>query len=175
MKRTITALLFLFVGVNVVILAVKESRSTSSEPGPVSAIREDDAVTGSATSSSPQRAASDRSAAPSVLVYYFHGAMRCPTCLKMEQYAREAIEDEFPAREGAGRLQWLAVNYDEAAHEHFVAKYQLVASTIVIAARAANDEETWRKLDRAWDLVGDEPAFKRYVVEEVTSMLEDAP
>lgn len=175
MKRAITALLFLFVGVNVVMLVVKESRSTSSEPGPVAATRGEDAVTAAATSPSPQRTASDRSAAPSVLMYYFHGAMRCPTCLKMERYAREAIEDEFPVREGAGRVQWLAVNYDEPAHEHFVAKYQLVASTIVIAARGANNEESWRKLDRTWDLVGDEPAFKRYVVEEVTSLLGDAP
>lgn len=117
----------------------------------------------------------DPSAAPNVLVYYFHGAARCPTCLKMEQYAREAIEDEFQVREENGRVRWLAVNYDEPAHEHFVAKYQLVASTIVIAARRANNEEVWRKLDRTWDLVGDEPAYKRYVIEELNTMMGDAP
>ena len=30
-----------------------------------------------------------------VIAYYFHGSFRCPTCYNLEQYAKEAIEDNF--------------------------------------------------------------------------------
>jgi len=81
-----------------------------------------------------------------LVAYYFHGTMRCPTCLKMEQYARDAIESGYQTEIGSGRVRWLAVNYDEPANEHFIKKYGLVASSLVIVADQAAPESAARKL-----------------------------
>jgi len=40
-----------------------------------------------------------------VVVYYFHGTMRCPTCYKLEQYSKEAIETNFKDALASGKLE----------------------------------------------------------------------
>jgi hypothetical protein len=110
--------------------------------------------------------------APVLVAYYFHGTSRCPTCLKIEQYARDAIDGAYQAEIGSGRVRWEAVNYDEPANEHFVKDYDLVASSlVVIVSDQSAAPSAWRKLDRIWDLVGDEQGFKNYVIDEVKNML----
>lgn len=109
---------------------------------------------------------------PVVIAYYFHGTMRCPTCLKMEEYSRSAIEEAYPSELREGRIRWPAVDYDQRDNEHFVKEYELVASAIVVRRDGTNEQGAWRKLERAWDLVGDEGAFKRYVADEVATMLK---
>ena len=46
-----------------------------------------------------------------VVAYYFHGRIRCETCLKIEKQAREAIERRFPSEMAAKRLVFKSVNY----------------------------------------------------------------
>lgn len=169
-RKAITAVLLLFVACSIVFLVASETRTSTDGTAPVPAT----ASTGTpqplnSTTEGTALVPVDASRAETV-VYYFHGTMRCPTCLKMEQYAREAVEKAFVAEINAGRIAWQALNYDEPANEHFLKEYGLTASAIVVVSWTHAGTATWRSLDRIWDLVGDEAAFKAYVVEAVSTM-----
>src|ERR1017187_332924 len=45
-----------------------------------------------------------------VIAYYFHGTVRCETCLKIEKQAKEAIERRFQTELDAQRLVFKPVN-----------------------------------------------------------------
>ena len=171
MKSAITAVLLLFVAGSVVFLVVSESRSPTElrTPAPPTASpglpeRESLKTEGNVPDPADARRAG-------TVVYYFHGTMRCPTCLKMERYAREAVQEALGAEIDAGLVEWESVNYDESANEHFVREYGLSASALVVVSPDERSTPDWRNLERIWDLANDEAAFKAYVVEAVNAML----
>lgn len=170
MKGVVTIILGLFVAASVAYLIVSETRSKTATADPaVKAANQPTPLTGESPLTTDVPAGEKQ--APVLEAYYFHGTSRCTTCLKMEQYAREAIEEKYPSELENGRVRWQAVNYDEPANEHFVKDYGLVASNLVIVSNQSAARSAWRRLDRIWDLVGDEHAFKNYVTDEVKSML----
>jgi hypothetical protein len=150
-------------------LVVSEARSKTATTDPAPKGADQSQPVASESLQATAKPANERQS-PALVAYYFHGTSRCSTCLKMEKYAREAIEESFGGDARSGRVQWHAVNYDEPVNEHFVKQYELFASALVLASSQA-DVQRWQKLERIWDLVGDEPAFKAYVIEQVTSML----
>lgn len=180
MKTIITVILLLFVAASAVYLVVSELRpeaaggaAASGEAGesvePATETGADAPGGGQADGGAP--AGDGAASAPTVTVYYFHGTLRCHTCLTMEEYAREAVEDSFRQEIDSCQVRWQALNYEEPSHEHFVATYGLYASTLLVA-RGEGAGSSWRRLDRIWDLVANETAFKAYVVGEVKAMLE---
>jgi hypothetical protein len=69
-KAIISVVLLLFVGISVVALIMKKSATAPSD--------------GQVESTD----AAGQSPADRVIVYYFHGTTRCPTCLKLEEYRK---------------------------------------------------------------------------------------
>lgn len=64
--------------------------------------------------------------ATKVIASYFHGAFRCPTCYKFEQYSKEAIPAHFKEALTWGKIEFKAVNVeDRGNNEHFVNDYDL--------------------------------------------------
>ena len=56
--------------------------------------------------------AEEAPAGGTVTAYYFHGTFRCPTCHKLEQYAKEAIEANFKGALTSGKLSFKVVNIE---------------------------------------------------------------
>ena len=100
------------------------------------------------------------------VVYYFHGTQRCMTCNKIEELARSAVEEGFAEELDAGRLRFESVNVDDAANEHFILDFQLTARTVVVAKG-----KDYQRLDKSWQLVHDEDAFRKYAQENIAAML----
>ncbi|MCK4660318.1 MAG: hypothetical protein KAV82_12415 [Phycisphaerae bacterium] len=145
-RSIVTVVLLAFVGVSVVYLVIGESRSESAEP--------------------------DQQTGHKLIAYYFHRTQRCRTCLTIEAYAEEALKEAFPQALKAGEFQWLAVNVEEPANEHFVEDYQFTSSALVLVYTQQGEQKQWRTLERAWELVGDELKFKAYVEAEALAFLE---
>ncbi len=99
------------------------------------------------------------------VVYYFHGTSRCHTCRTIEAYAGEAVKGAFAAELESGRLAWQPTNVDEPANEHFVKDYQLFTRSLVLVD--GSNPKRFKNLERVWRLVGDKPAFLKYVQDEV--------
>ncbi len=110
-------------------------------------------------------------AASKVVVYYFYGMARCPTCRKFESFSSEAVREGFPKELSEGRLEWRMVNVEESGNEHFVSDYQLYSKSIVIVKIQDGKQTEWKNLKRIWELVSDKEAFVKYVQDEVKTYL----
>ena len=106
-----------------------------------------------------------------VVLYYFHGARRCRTCLSMEANALEVVKSEFAEELDAGTLVWKVVNYDEAENEHFIKDFKLVSSSLVLVEIQGGEQVRFNVLHDAWSLARDEWRFKKYVQKSVLDFL----
>jgi len=174
MKNVVTIALLFFVAVSVAYLVLGEMRSGARPADATTKAANNTPSLAGQPPGTPALSEADKRA-PLLQAYYFHVTSRCTTCLTIERYAKEAIEEAFASQIEDGRIRWQAVNYDEPAHEHFVKEYGLVSSSLVLVADPVRPTASWRKLERTWDLVGDEKAFKTYVTGEVNALLEGRP
>ena len=149
-KNIVGAALLLFVGVAVVVLVGREARrpTVEADVGAVDALPEN-----------------------ALVVYYFHGETRCPTCRNIESFSHEAIETAFAGELAQNEVLWRVVNYEQPENSHFTTEYEIVSPTVVLVRRAARQVADWRNLTRVWELVGDRDALIDYVQQEARSML----
>ena len=111
--------------------------------------------------------------APSQLVitYYFHGTVRCETCLKIEQQAKAVIERQFKPELDAQRLVFLPLNYDQPENAHFQQDYKLPCPSLVLVRQKDGKDEKWTLLGDTWQLVHDPVKFNSYIETEVNKFL----
>ncbi|QEG37072.1 nitrophenyl compound nitroreductase subunit ArsF family protein [Bythopirellula goksoeyrii] len=149
-KNLIAAALLLFVAASVAILLGREMRESTT-------VNSD-----SAEEQLPENA---------LVVYYFHGDTRCPTCRSIESYSHEAVKSAFAAELADERVQWKVVNYEQPEHIHYATEYEIVSPTVVLVSMANGEVADWRNLMRVWELIGDRDAFTAYIQKEILSML----
>jgi hypothetical protein len=106
-----------------------------------------------------------------VIAYYFHGTVRCETCLKIEKQAREAIERKFPMEISAKRLVFRSVNYDKPENAHFLKHYTLSCPSLVLVRQKGGKDEEWKLLDKTWEHVENPVQFNDYVDQEVGKLV----
>ncbi len=152
-KTIITTVLLLFVAISVVILIAKQS-SDAPEAG-----------------NSKGAVTSEQSPDDRLIVYYFHGNMRCPTCNTLEDYSKEAVATLFADELNSGKVEFQVVNYDESWNEHFLTDYDLSFQSLVLVEMKDGREVRFANLDKIWELVGDKPAFFEYVRNEIDTYL----
>jgi hypothetical protein len=122
-------------------------------------------------------AASVAAAAPQqesrrVVATYFHGNVRCYTCRKVEEYAREAVEEGFRREIAEGLVEFRAINVEEPANRHYVQDYRLMTRSVVVTSEVDGAVEQWTRLDQVWTLVGNRGAYVDYVQDAVRGYLE---
>lgn len=149
-KNAFTVSLLLFVAAAIVVLTAKSLRQ-----GPQS-LRSAAANNGSTTN--PPFTIQD-----GVMVYYFHSNTRCPTCLNIEAYAREAVESGFADQLKAKQIFWQVINYETPGNEHYATDYELVAPNVVLAMFKDGKQVKWKGLPEVWEHVGDKPIFVNFV------------
>lgn len=100
------------------------------------------------------------------VVYYEFGA-RCSTCLCMEQWTREALEQNFATELARGQLRFSVLPADGDSAR----AYQLTTKAVILQTLVGGRETGWVNLDRIWALSGDEGAFKSYIAQGVREQL----
>lgn len=108
-----------------------------------------------------------------VTAYYFHGAFRCPTCHKLEQYAKEAIEKNFKDALASGKLSFQIVNVESKGNEHYVRDYQLYTKAVVLSLIKNSKEIRSKNLDKIWEYVRNKDQYENYVRDEVAAFLKE--
>ena len=137
----------------------------------------DETAEGTSTSVPDSRPAGDGnpsvSARPDrVIVYYFHTTYRCPTCHKIENYTKEAVETGFSQALRDGRLVFQVLNVEEAPNAHFVQDYQLHTKSVVVVDIKNGQQARWKNLTKVWELVGKKEDFLKYIRDEVNLYLQ---
>lgn len=108
-----------------------------------------------------------------LVVTYFVTDVRCPSCLKIEAWTREAVEHSFAKPLRSGRLVFRLVNIEEPANAHFWDDYRLITKSVVLSDTVDGTERRWKHLDRIWILLHEgKPAFQRYVRDEIAAWLK---
>jgi len=120
----------------------------------------------------PPRPAASPASAHVIRVYYFHGNARCVSCRKIEALAAEAVRAGFADEMKQGKVEWLVVNVEEPAHKHFIQDYGLYTKSLVVADLVDGAQVRWKNLERIWELLREDEAFRQYVRDEVRSYLE---
>jgi len=122
---------------------------------------------------SPSAQAGEDAKGAHVVAYYFHGSFRCPTCHKLEQYSKEAIENNFKDAIASGRLEYKVVNVEDKPNEHYAAYYKLYTKSLILSLVRDGKEEKWINLDKIWEYVGNKKKFIDYVKAGVSGMLKE--
>ncbi len=175
-KKIVTVVLLLFVIVSVVFLLAKEF--TPKQAANNLSINETYITQGSLADSNSQdtmreaMARDNNSGMGKIVVYYFHRTIRCPTCIKLEEYSDEAIKNGFTEQLKNGQLEWKIVNIEDAGNEHFENDYKLYSQSLVLVELRNGKQQRWKNLEKIWELVGMKEAYLLYVQEEVKSYLE---
>lgn len=112
--------------------------------------------------------------ATKVIAYYFHGNFRCPTCYKLQQYSKEAIETNFKDDLASGKLIFKIVNTDEKGNEHFVDDYKLYTKSLILSLVKDGKEIRSKNLDKIWEYARDKKRFMDYVTKETRLFMEEA-
>jgi hypothetical protein len=170
-KNIIKAVLLVFVAASLgwAIINQGQARKTGAESNtPI--------TTGTSTSdvvAEPTSGKSNKTPLPNrIIVYYFHTTYRCPTCYKIEQYTKEAVEAGFSQALSEGRLQFLALNVEESANTHFVQDYKLYTKSVVVADIKEGKQVRWKNLEKVWEFVGNKQDFFKYIQDEVNLYLQ---
>ncbi len=103
---------------------------------------------------------------------YFHGTVRCPTCRKLEEYSKEAVQAFFKDEIASGRLQFKTVNVDEKGNAHYTDDYKLYTKSLILSQVKDGKELRWKNLDKIWEYVRDKKQFIGYVQKEVSDFLK---
>ena len=107
-----------------------------------------------------------------VVAYYFHGAVRCKSCMTIEAYSDEALQEGFSKELTDGRLEWKVVNIQEEGNQHFADDYKLISWSLILVDGREGKEARWKNLDKIWELIRDKEKFKAYVQGEVGVFLQ---
>jgi len=113
-------------------------------------------------------------ASPHVIAYYFHGNYRCQTCTTLERLSRQAINEKFANELKSGQLEFKSVNVDESPNQHFIADFGLYTKSLVLVEMKDGRVARHKNLGKIWTLWRDEPAFEKYVQDEVSAFMKDA-
>jgi len=106
-----------------------------------------------------------------LVVYYFHGDMRCPTCYRLETYAKEALDTYFADKLASKDVVWKVVNVDKPENRHFIQDYKLVTKSVVISETVNSREIKWKNLEQIWQLVRNKKTYLNYIRESISTFL----
>ena len=150
-QKLVTAALLLFALASLAFLAVRGLRGSGPLPGPTPPPGTKPNVT---------------------VVYSLHGMKRCPECLHMEAYMREALAADFADEQRDGLLVLRVENFEAPGNECFQNDFLVYTSSVILIEFRDGRPVRWKDLGRAWDLArGERPAFLAYVRDEVREFL----
>jgi hypothetical protein len=113
--------------------------------------------------------------ADGLVVYYFHGKVRCENCDNVQAYAAEAVREGFADELRRGTIQWQVVDFDQPQNAHFLADFRLVGTSVVLAEICGGKPVRSRLLAEVWTLVHEKGRMVEYVQAEVRSFREGRP
>ncbi len=158
-KRVITAALLAFVAAALVVMVVQNRRHESAA---------------NTAGAYEPTAAAEGAHGTTYAVYYFHATQRCNTCLTLERYSKNTMEEAFADDLASGRVTWQVINYELPENQHFAKDYDISYQTLMVLELKDGEPVRWKKLEGIWDEVGSEFSFYEYVQSEIHNFMNEA-
>jgi hypothetical protein len=168
LSRTTTIIMLTLVGV----VVAAGCNGPAAAPGDAPKAAGDAPKAAADSKASTAKVAGKPGAAPDkIIVYYFHGNRRCPTCLGIQDNIEQTINERFAEETAAGKLSFEEINFEEEANKRFVDEYQLSFSTMIVAAQADGKTVKWENAEKVWEYARTPPELKAYVEKTVRAYL----
>jgi len=106
-----------------------------------------------------------------LVVYFFHGTARCPSCKIIEAFGKKALEQGFPKERKSGRIVWRDIDLDKPENQHFIQDFQILSISLVLSDMENGEQKQWKNLEEVWNLLQNEKGFVEYVQKEVRAWL----
>jgi len=106
-----------------------------------------------------------------IKVFYFYTSYRCHTCIMLERFTKDAIQEAFADVLKDEKLTIETYNIEVKKNEHFIKKYSLITKSVIVSKHINGKEIEWKNLDKIWTLVRNENKFKKYIKDEVQAYL----
>jgi len=107
------------------------------------------------------------------IVYYFHGTYRCPSCLQIEAWSFDAIQEQFAYELEEGAMVWKTIDIDKPENNHFVKDYEISTQSLILVKIIGEKEKRHKSLAKVWEYLPDQKAFYEYVRDEIDKFLAD--
>lgn len=120
----------------------------------------------------PAALATEKRLKAPVTVYYFHSAIRCETCLQIEELTSAILAANFPEELRNVQVYWRPLNVDRPENRHFTAEFKLSANALVVARTESSGVTTWKTVDDAWSLINKPNLFEQRLHEVVAGMMD---
>lgn len=105
-----------------------------------------------------------------VILYLFHGDVRCTTCLAFEKFSKTALA-KFPEDVRQGRIEWREVNFDRPENKHFIKDFALFDKGVVLTRERDGKVERWKNIEEVWDFYDDETGFVTMLSKQIMDFL----
>ncbi|MCQ2607899.1 MAG: nitrophenyl compound nitroreductase subunit ArsF family protein [Bacteroidales bacterium] len=102
-------------------------------------------------------------------VVYFHGKQRCVTCLSIEKYAKEAVQEIGADKQTKGHVRFEAIDFSTEEGNSIAQEYKVAWSTLFIINGDVRKDIT----QLAFRYAKNQPEeFKRLLKLEIESILQ---
>lgn len=78
-------------------------------------------------------------AAESIIVYYFHGARRCKTCLGIEDVTRSLLKEQYSTDKS---IVFKSLDGEDEKNAALVERYQVAGSSLIVARGVKSEDLT---------------------------------
>ncbi|MCX6163581.1 MAG: nitrophenyl compound nitroreductase subunit ArsF family protein, partial [Ignavibacteriae bacterium] len=102
-------------------------------------------------------------------MYYFHPTTRCESCINIENFTKELIENKYTKNP---EIKFIALNIEDSQNEHFRKDYDLKFSSVVISKLKDDKEEKYKNLDSIWTYSSDKDGFFKYMDSEIKEFIK---
>ncbi len=105
-----------------------------------------------------------------IKVMYFHGPMRCQSCIIIENEIKSTMKNIFEKEQKDGSVTLSIIDFHADENEHYIDKYKLETQTLIIARYENGKETSWKDLDKIWTYGGNSKKFETYLTSEIRKL-----
>ena len=113
-------------------------------------------------------AKNDAAAPGAIRIYYFHGSIRCHTCVSVDENTHQYLKELFPVKMDKGEIVFQSINIDKDERPDLVKKYQIYGQTLLFI----KSDKVIDKTDDAFQYVTTNPEkWKQLVKKTIHEMM----
>lgn len=111
-----------------------------------------------------------KKSAEKIQVFLFHPTQRCINCITIGKYAKETVEQKFPAELKAGKIEFKEINIDLSENKELANKFKATGSSLFINS-IVDGKDNIQLDNQVWRLTYDEQKFISYLSDKINSLL----
>ena len=112
--------------------------------------------------------------AQTIDIRYFHGKQRCTTCMNIEKYTLELLEEEYATQLKNGTIKMSIIDFSTAEGKKQADRQKVSFSSLFLVKKSTDKKETTVNLTRmSFQYAKSNPKeFKRLLKEEIDKLLK---